>query len=149
MIRFLSLTIALLSCTISAEELKLEEGELGEILSNLVVVHEPILFEDYGYSVKFFGYVSNSHCAAAQYCRNLIELLVVTTELDDEGPVTSLYRIPKKHEWKVEKWKHLPNGKQAIYLKAISYENNSPDSKSKEKRFILTTTWTKAELNAL
>lgn len=137
------------SCLVTADELKPETGELAKILSSLIVVHEPIHFDEQNYMVKFYGHYSNDHCAVAEYCRGLLELLVITTELDSEGPVNSLYRLPKKHEWVVEKWEHLINHKQGIYLKAITFENNKPNAVATEESFLLSTTWIKAEINAL
>lgn len=81
--------------------------------------------------------------------RSIVELLIVTTEMGDEGPVSNLYRLPEKHAWAVQKWEHLKSGEQGIYLKSTTFESNRPDSQSTEEIFLLTTTFLKAELNAL
>jgi hypothetical protein len=135
--------------TAQADELKPEDGKLGQVLNNLVSIHSPIQFKTQGYSIKFFGNVSNDHCAAALNCRSLVEPLIVVSELDFEGPIVSLYRLPKKHEWEIEKWEHLVIGKQGIYLKAVTYQDNQPDSTSSEEYYLLKTTWSSAEINVL
>ncbi len=145
----LFIVAVLVSCFARAEVLKSEESELAEILSNLVIIHDEIEFEKQGYSIKFFGNVSFSHCAVAEYCRSLTELLVVISEQDIEGPVISLYRLPKKHMWGVVKWEQLDNGKQGIYLSARSYNNKLPNSTATSESFLLATTWLSAEINAL
>jgi hypothetical protein len=148
--KYLILLIFILSTPVQAEELKpADDIELTHILSRLVVVHDPVHFEEQGYSVKFYGVDFGGHCAEAQYCRGLVELLIVTTEMGDEGPVSNLYRLPKKHIWTVHKWEHLKSGKQGIYLKATTFENNQPNAQSTEEEFLLTTTWLKVELKAL
>lgn len=119
---------------------------LADLLSKLIVIHDTIKFLGPGYSVRFYGLPSYSHCAVALYCRSKTELLVVTTETDDEGPVSTLYRLPEMHEWEVSGWKTLDNGKQSFDLKATVYNTDHPDSDASEEEYDLVTTWSQAEL---
>ena len=146
----LSLIFIFFSLSTSALELKsVDDFKLTHILSRLVVVNKPIHFYEQGYSIKFYGVDFGGHCAEAEYCRGLVELLVVTTEMGDEGPVSNLYRLPEKHSWVVQRWEHLKSGEQGVYLKSTTFESNRPGSQSTEEMFLLTTTFLKAELNAL
>lgn len=85
-----------------AYELEAEpDSKLADLLARLVIVHEPVVFQEQGYMVKFYGHDFGGHCAEEQYCRSLVELLIVTTEIEDEGPLSNLYRLPKSHKWEV------------------------------------------------
>ena len=145
--RLIILFVLLFSYSANAEELKADGNhELTKVLSNLVTIHPTIHFEKEGYSVLFYGVSSDRHCAAAQYCRKKVELLVVTTELGDEGPVSSLYRLPEKHNWTVDSWRNQEDNRQAITLISTTFESNEPDSKSIKEKHLLKTTFVNAEI---
>jgi len=148
--KYLAFIFIFLSLPTSALELKpVDDFKLTHILSRLVIVNEPIHFDEQGYSIKFYGVDFGGHCAEAEHCRGLVELLVVTTEMGDEGPVSNLYRLPEKHAWAVQKWEHLKSGAQGIYLKSTTFESNRPNAQSTEEVSLLITTFLKAELNTL
>ena len=133
-----------------AEELKRDENfELANVLSSLEIISDAIVFKEQGYEVKLYGYVSYDHCSANYYCRGLTQLLISTIELGTEYPVISLYKLPSKHSWRLEKWEHLANHKQGLYIEATSYENDKPESAHKTERFLLSLTFMDAEVNAL
>ena len=140
--------ILFFTSNIQAEELKASsDNNLTYILNNLIEFPGGKEINN-DFKVRIFVVPSNDHCTAADNCRPLKKLFIVTSELGFKDHVMRLYELPPKHGWHFM-WGSLDKGKQELYLRADTYSSDKPDASKKEENMLLKLDHVSAELNTL